>query len=111
MQTRRILRSLWLVASLVAVFVLVSARPSDARMPYKKGFDILYKENLPKTGAVTCAVCHPGETKRELNRYGKALAEELGEKDVRDMERILAALKAIGKPKSNSDEWPSNPKR
>ena len=99
MLLQRIARSLCLAGSLALVLVLASARQCDARLLYKKGFETLYKEKL-KDGRITCAVCHPSgeeKTKRDLNRYGQALANELGEKDVKDMDKILRALKAIEK--------------
>jgi hypothetical protein len=60
---------------------------------YKKVFDEMYR---PRTGFKTsCAVCHPRKSKRILNEYGTALAEELGETGVNDRERVRRALKAI----------------
>jgi len=82
--------------SLVCLLVLSAMFPPDTAkaLPfYKNVFDEMYR---PRTGFKTsCAVCHPRKSKRELNRYGTALAEELGETGVNDRERVRRALKAI----------------
>lgn len=87
---RRMVVSFGLVIAVLAI----AAGRTDARPLYKKAFDEVYSEEL-KGKPVTCAVCHPGDNKRDLNRYGQALEKELGEKNVRDLERIKAAIRAI----------------
>lgn len=104
MTTRSVLRRLCLVCSLAIVFVVTAERPSEARVLYKKCFETVYKDKL-KAQKVTCAVCHNGDDKKQLNHYGKALAKELGEKNVKDEEKIIAAIKAIAKRKCKSGEW------
>ncbi len=44
MPTRLVLRPLWLICSLVVVFLVASERPGDARPNYKKAFDSCYAE-------------------------------------------------------------------
>lgn len=104
MPNHRVLRPLCLVCSLAIAFVVTANRPSDARPIYKKCFEIVYKDKL-KSNKTTCAVCHSGDDKRKLNHYGKAIAEELGEKNVKDDEKIIAAIKAVAKKKCKSGEW------
>ncbi len=106
MPNRLVLRPLWLVISLAVLFFIASQRPSDARPLYKSCWDEVYKDALkPFNRRVTCAVCHPGDNKKDLNHYGKAIAEELGEKNVKDREKIIAAIKAVAKRKCKSGEW------
>ena len=106
MTNRLVLRPLCLVSSLAIVFVIATERPSTARPLYKKCWEIVYKDKLDTTGGkITCAVCHPGDNKKDLNHYGKAIAEELGEKNVKDVEKIIAAIKAVAKRKCKSGEW------
>jgi len=86
-----------ITASLVCLLVLstlFSSSAVNARPIYKSVFTELYSPGLPRV-KMTCAVCHPGKQKRELTRYGKALAEALGRKNVKDRERIRRAMKAI----------------
>lgn len=86
----RIIVSLACILVLSATFPLESAKAVPF---YKKVFDGMYRPlSRLKT---TCAVCHPGKSKRALNLYGTALAEELGETNVRDREAVERALKAI----------------
>ena len=104
MSNRLVLRPLCLVSSLAALFFFAAEHPSAARPLYKKCWEVVYKDKL-KRDRVTCAVCHPGDSKKELNHYGKAIAEELGEKNVTDVEKIIAAIKAVEKRKCKSGEW------
>lgn len=106
MSNRLVLRPLCLVSSLAITLLIASQRPSDARPLYKSCWDEVYKDILkPLGGKVTCAVCHPGDSKKNLNHYGKAIAEELGEKGVQDREKIIAAIRAVAKKKCKSGEW------
>ncbi len=105
MPTRFVVRPLCLAGSLAIAFFLTSERPSEARPIYKKAFDFVYKDVL-KTNKASCAVCHsPGDDKKHLNHYGKAIAEELGEKNVKDFDKIVAAIRAVAKRKCKSGEW------
>jgi hypothetical protein len=93
------------VGLLVAVSLMAVAPRSEARLLYKKCFDKVYPNIGGSGGKTTCNVCHHGDSKKNLNRYGQALAEELGEKNVTDEDKIIEAIKAIGKPKSPSGDW------
>lgn len=79
----------------VASLAVVSSTEAEARPLYKKVFARLY----PTLGKVDCNVCHEGSSKTSRNSYGQALEKELGEKNVKDEERIEAALRAITRPK------------
>lgn len=108
MPNRLLLRPLCLVFSLAIAFLVAWQRPSDARPNYKACWEEVYKDvvkKIGKDGKVTCAVCHVGDDKKHLNHYGKAIAEELGEKAVKDKEKIIAAIKAVAKRKCKSGVW------
>ncbi len=105
MRNRLVLRPLCLVSSLAIMFFIASQRPSDARPNYKACWEKVYKDKQKKDNKLTCALCHAGDDKKKLNHYGKAIAEELGEKNVKDEEKIVAAIKAVAKRKCKSGEW------
>ena len=99
MSTRFVFRPLGFVCSLVVLFLVASERSGDARPNYKKCFDIVFKD-IGKNSKSSCAVCHvEGDDKKRLNHFGKAVAEELGEKNVKDEAKIIAAIKAAAKRK------------
>ena len=106
MPTRFVFRPLWLICSLVVVFLVASERPGDARPNYKRCFDTVFKD-IAKNNKANCNVCHVAgsDDKKRLNHFGKAVAEELGEKYVKDEAKIIAAIKAAAKRKCKSGEW------
>ena len=106
MPTRFAFRPLCLVGSLAVVLLVASERPGEARPNYKKCFDTVFKD-LAKNNKTNCNVCHVAgsDDKKHLNHFGKALAKELGEKNVKDDEKIIAAIKAVAKKKCKSGEW------
>lgn len=104
MLTRLWVRPLCLAGSLAVVLLVSMERPSDGRANYKKCFDLVYKE-VAKSNKTNCNVCHFGDDKKKLNHYGKAIEKELGEKAVKDQEKIIAAIKAVAKKKCKSGEW------
>ncbi len=84
------------VVSVIAVLFLFSApEPVTARPLYKTVFEDLYRKRLPEKTKVTCSICHPVKSKKKKSKYGKELEKELGEKNVKDRERIREALKNI----------------
>ena len=87
-------RSAVLFTALVVWSLLFPASTVIATPMYLTVFRELYLSRLPHV-KVHCGVCHPTRSKRDLNRYGKALAEELGECNVKDRERVRQAMKAI----------------
>lgn len=104
MLTRFLVRPMCLVCSLAIVLLISLERPINARPNYKKCFETVYKD-LAKSNKVTCNICHVGEDKKKLNHYGRAVAKELGEKNVKDDAKIIAAIKAVAKKKCKSGEW------
>jgi hypothetical protein len=104
MPSRVVLRPLCLAGCLAAVWFLASEHPSDARPNYKKCFDTVF-EDIAKKNKTNCAVCHFGDDKKHLNHFGKAVAEELGEKLVKDDEKIIAAIKRAAKRKCKTGDW------
>ena len=85
------------IVSLVCLLVLSAMFPpgtANALPFYKKVFDSLYTPRVPQL-KTSCAVCHPSKSKRELNRYGRALDEELQGKDRRDPLVVADAMRAI----------------
>jgi hypothetical protein len=114
MPTRFLLRPLCLVCSLAVVLLIASPRSGNARPLYKKMFDSTYPD-VAKANKTNCNLCHVGDDKKKQNHYGKALAKELKNPNVKDEKTIKEALKAIedgdcrtGKWKERLDEnkWP-----
>ena len=105
MPNHLVLRPLCLVGSLAVVFFIASERPGNARPNYKNAGIPSTKDKLKANLRVTCLVCHSGPDMKTLNHYGKAIAEELGEKMVKDEAKIIAAIKAVAKRKCKSGEW------
>lgn len=63
----------------------------------------VFKAEFPQVeeaAAKKCNVCHEGRSKKNRNVYGKAMAEALGAKKVKDKEKIKASLKAIAEKPS-----------
>jgi hypothetical protein len=92
-----------LALALAALVWLMSARPAEARPQYlgvwiKTYPDVAAKNNV-KT-AVKCNVCHFGATKKNRNDYGKAITKALGEKNVKDKDKVEDALKTAAKEKN-----------
>lgn len=89
-------KQLCLLSMLLVVCASTTASPrAEARPLYKKVWERVY---LDKTDSkIDCGLCHPSSKKAELNRYGQALANELGEKNCRDEKQIEEAIRKIGK--------------
>ena len=86
----RTLAACLLAALCVGVLSLPSS--ASARPKYKSAFEKTYGEKVEEK--ITCNVCH-GKSKKMVSEYGKALGEALGEKNVKDEEKITESLKAI----------------
>lgn len=104
MFTRRVPCSFGLICCLTVLWLVTSERPGMARPNYKKCFDTVYK-NLAKKNKTNCNICHIGNDKKQLNHYGLAVEKELGEKNVKDDDKVIAAIKAVAKKKCKSGEW------
>ena len=88
-------RSHVVVAVIAVSFLLPAPERVTARPLYKKVFEELYRKRLPEKTKVSCAICHPEKSKKKKSKYGQALEEELGEKNVKDREKIREAMKKI----------------
>lgn len=82
----------------VGAMILVQARYVEARPQYMKVFKDKYGMELKDAN---CAVCHPTKDKKERNAYGKKVAEVLGAKNVKDGEKIAAALEKVAGEKND----------
>jgi hypothetical protein len=96
-----------MAAAMVAVSVLagVSLESASARPQYKMEFDKKYMAdgsamNKALSGKSNCNVCHVGKDRKKRNDYGAALGKALGEKNVKDKEKIEEALGKVEKEKS-----------
>ncbi|MBI1312372.1 hypothetical protein GC176_13865 [bacterium] len=88
------------IMTIIAVLIVVqcvSPRPQvvEARPLYKSVWEEMYRERLPDRTKVSCSLCHPENSKGKKNKYGRALEKELGEKNVKDRDRVRKALKKI----------------
>jgi adenosylmethionine-8-amino-7-oxononanoate aminotransferase len=97
--TRRCSQASVLVLTLAAGAALTPA-PAFAIMQFAEQFKAVYvKEGTPLAAAVAtakCNVCHVGDSKKERNAYGQALAERLDKKqDMKNVEKIRQALAEV----------------
>lgn len=83
----------------IGSIIFVESENVAAQPQYLKQFKEKYKDDLKK---IDCKVCHPGKDKKERNVYGKALADALGEKKVKDTDKIDMALKKVEDEKNES---------
>jgi len=91
---------------LVACILLTAtARPAAAVLQFYKVWETEYLTNHPdqefaalvKKPANRCFVCHQGKKRKHHNAYGEHLEELLDrKKDLKDKEKILAAIKQVG---------------
>lgn len=98
---------------LVAIVASASAHPAFAVLQFYKVFDEVYlvdhdnedfvkEARDPKT---RCLVCHQGKQRKNHNPYGKHLVELLDKaKDVKDVEKIKAALAKVGEMHSDPED-------
>lgn len=96
----------WIIGCAALVVVLgLSVETSHARPKYKSAFDSFYPNLANKR--TNCSICHGGggDTKKTLNHYGEALAKELGEPKVGDLEKIKEALLAIESGDCKTGQW------
>ena len=76
-------------------FVFPEPDSASARPLYKKVWNEMYRKRLPERVKVGCSLCHPSKSKKERSGYAKAFENELGDRNVRDRERIREALKKV----------------
>jgi len=98
------------VCSFLVACVLVSVfgQPAAAVLAFYKVWETEYLTNHPdqeyaklvKKPANRCFVCHVGKNRKHRNEYGALMEEDLDpRKDVKDKEKILAAIKKAGEGK------------
>jgi len=84
------------IGALLAITVLISApRNADARLQYFKEFESLYGAKVPAIAMKKCGSCHGGvngANKKILIKYGEELKKQLGEKNVKDVDKIKKAF-------------------
>jgi hypothetical protein len=69
---------------------------ATARPKYQKEFTGLYGEHyIGNAKAAQCTVCHRGEKKTQRWKYGEALSEALGAKNLADTTAIQRALRDV----------------
>jgi hypothetical protein len=95
------------------VFICSSAHQASAVIAFKKEFQKLYINpdtneefsKLVKSNKTGCLVCHQGKKRKHHNSYGIHLTELLDKKkDVKDKEKIIAALKKVEKMHVDPDD-------
>lgn len=107
------MRRVWIVRSAIvfglalAATLLVSGRNhAQARPQYLiKAFRPSYPQLEAETKKVKCNICHFGKKKTNRNNYGSTLHEALGEgaKNIKDADKVKAALKVIEEKESAVD--------
>ena len=102
MQTLKMACAFAVVAGFVPLAPQAQARPQ-----YLKAFAGKYESLKAAADEKKCGVCHGegGKNKKAVSDYGKAVAEALGEKNVKDEAAIAAALTAVeGKKCGDGDK-------
>jgi hypothetical protein len=107
---KRIQIALSVVLAVLVVFGL-SAAPAKAMKQFRDGFVAKYvkadsseakdKEFAAAVEKAKCNVCHEGESKKQRNVYGKAVAKFLEKKDKDDKEKITTGLEKAAAEKCN----------
>ncbi len=95
------------------VFICSSAHQAEAVVAFKKEFQKLYINpdtneefaKLVKSNKTGCFVCHQGKKRKHHNTYGIHLTKLLDKKkDIKDKEKIIAALKKVEKMHIDPDD-------
>lgn len=90
----RKLAILMAAVAVAAVAFSVDAQPVQAQKQYYDAFVAKYTAVSEQAGEMKCAVCH-GKQKTQRSEYAKALEKALGEKKVKDEEKINKALDTV----------------
>lgn len=101
----------------LALFAALSfagaARPAFAIPQFLKVFDEVYLKDhdnkefveAARSAKMKCLICHQGKSRKHHNPYGIHLVERLDKKkDIRDVEKIKAALAEVGKLHSDPED-------
>lgn len=81
-------------AAVVGLLFAYSTRPAHARAEYQAALAAKYEGVAEQVKEQKCGVCH-GKQKTQRSEYAKALEKALGEKKVKDADKINAALDAV----------------
>lgn len=102
----------WMAMPLVAAVLMLAGKPALAIKPFEVEFKKMYykpngdanekklAEAIDKitTGEgdmkSSCAICHPGKSKKERNEYGMAINKLLKKADKDDTKKIADSIKA-----------------
>lgn len=95
-------RSAWICGlAVLGLFLSAGPTPVQARPKYLITFAKTYPPLLDQAKKVKCMICHTDKKdKTKHNNYGDALKEVIGEKDVKDTEKIKQALEKTEKKDS-----------
>jgi hypothetical protein len=107
----------FLCTLLLAGFLFsLTAQPVAAILPFYKVWEAEYLANHPdkeyvalvKKPANRCFVCHVGKKRSHRNVYGAQMEELLdAKKDMKDKEKILAAIRKAGEAHVDPDDTAS----
>ena len=98
---------------LAAIVWSVTAQPAAAVLQFYKVWKEEYLDNHPdqeyaalvNKGTNKCYVCHVGKKRNQHNEYGQHLVELLDrKKDLKDKEKIAAAIKQVGELHFDPDD-------
>jgi|GEM_PF-3066790 len=86
-----------------AVALLFCDCRAIARPHYRTMIEKVYPRTFKQK--VDCNLCHRGSDKTSRNHYSAALEKALGERNVKDEERIMEAIRAIEDDDCGSGPW------
>lgn len=92
------MRKLVTVAAAAAVMGLMTTsgpRQAQAQKQYMDAFLAKYTKLSEEDQAKKCGICHGADSKKMRSDYAKALEKALGEKKVKDVDKINAALTEV----------------
>lgn len=93
MQKLPTVRRIAVFGALAAAAMLFSAGDrAQARPTYLKQFMVKYEALAAQARQAKCNVCHYGKSKKNRNDWGQAIMNHIGEKNQRDVEKIIEAL-------------------
>lgn len=84
------------IAAVAGVMLLATPHRAEAQKQYMENFKERYPALADKVDEKKCGVCH-GRSKKMRSDYAHALEEALGDKKVKDPEKIMAALEKVEK--------------
>ena len=82
------------IAAVAGLMLVSTPQEADAQKQYFDNFKERYPDLEEQLDELKCGVCH-GKSKKMRSDYAQALEEALGEKKVKDAEKIMEALEEI----------------